>query len=67
MSVMSRLSLTRQEERCGNCGQTEEKSGIPTTTIAIDRSASLLCDECVASFDWSDWIFDPVLNVYLRK
>jgi hypothetical protein len=62
MSVMSQLSLAKETERCGNCGTKER----PALTVAIDWRVTLLCDECVAIFDWSDWQFDPVRNVYWR-
>ena len=68
MSVMSGLDLELcMRPRCANCGQSEEISGIPVTTIISDIRTELICDRCVARFDWSDWNFDPVLNVYWRK
>lgn len=68
MSVMSQLDLLRRDDdtRCGCCGQTEEKSGVPATTIVIDFRAELMCDRCVANHDWSDWTFDPILNLYVH-
>jgi hypothetical protein len=69
MSVMSQLSLARHDKstRCANCGQTEEKSSRPVTTIVVDWRTDLMCDTCIAGFDWSDWDFDPILNLYTRK
>ena len=67
---MSQLALARTDSttRCCNCGCTEEKSGIPATTVVIDwRGPYLMCDACIASHDWSDWTFDPILNSYSRK
>lgn len=70
MSVMSELDVLRRynDTRCGGCGQSEEKSGIPATTIVIDFRAELLCDTCVANHDWpeSEWTFDPILNLYVH-
>ena len=62
MSVMSQLDLQLREHRCGNCGSTQN----PADTVVIDPTPRLLCDYCVATFDWSDWYFDPVWNVYSR-
>jgi hypothetical protein len=62
MSTMSQLSLAKETERCANCGTKER----PAPTVVIGWRIDLLCDECVARFDWSDWQFDPVLNVYWR-
>jgi hypothetical protein len=68
MSVMSQLDQLRSydDTRCGGCGQTEEASGVPVTTIVIDFRAELMCDACVAGHDWSDWTFDPILNLYMH-
>jgi hypothetical protein len=72
MSVMSQLDLLRQPEepwlspRCGCCGTTEAKSGVPITTVVVDFRTELMCDKCVARHDWSDWIFDPILNLYVH-
>lgn len=68
MSVMSELDVLRRynDTRCGGCGQSEEKSGIPATTIVIDFRAELMCDTCVANHNWSDWTFDPILNLYVH-
>ncbi len=66
MSVMSQLSLLRSDTRCGCCGRTEEESRIPTATVVIDWHAELMCDACVARHDWSDWTFDPILNLYVH-
>ena len=72
MSVMSELDLVRSGNargfrRCANCGRTEEDSGKPITTIVIDWRTELLCDGCIARYDWSDWTFDPVLNIYRHR
>ena len=74
MSVMSELDLfvNRPGElgvtkRCCNCGTTEEPDGTPITTIVHDWRTNVMCSRCVANFDWSDWQFDPILNVYYRK
>ncbi len=48
-----------RNERCGNCGRLNRP-----TTVVLDFSPVLVCDDCIASFDWSGWIFDPVLNSY---
>jgi hypothetical protein len=66
---MSTLDVARTHPgtRCANCGCTEEKSGVPVTTIVADWRTEMLCDHCVASHDWSDWQFDPILNVYYRR
>jgi hypothetical protein len=63
MSQMSELDLVRREERCGNCGSRNR----PASTVVIDWRTELMCDRCVATFDWSDWEFDPVLNAYFRR
>jgi hypothetical protein len=63
VSVMSELDLVKQGRRCGGCGTTN----VPAETIVIDWRPELLCERCVANHDWSDWTFDPVLNVYRRK
>ena len=49
----------RAVNRCGNCGTSEN-----VVTVVIDWRTEVLCDRCVARFDWSDWTFDPVLNTY---
>lgn len=69
MSVMAQLDLARthRSTRCANCGRTEEQSGVPVTTIVADWRIDLLCDTCVRNHDWSDWTFDPVLNVYYAR
>lgn len=74
MSTMSELDLVLNRpaeagvtKRCVNCGQTEEQRQAPITTIVVDWRVDVMCDACVASFDWSDWTFDPVLNVYRRR
>lgn len=69
MSVMSELDLLRRydDTRCSGCGCTEEKTGVPVVTVVIDWRIELMCDPCIAKFDWSDWIFDPILNLYTRK
>ena len=69
MSVMSQLDLLRSDShtRCANCGCTEEESGTPVTTIVADWRTELMCDTCVRRYDWSDWTFDPVLNIYTRN
>ncbi len=68
MSVMSNLALLRSERpRCACCGTTGTLTGTPPTTIVIDWRIELMCDSCISRFDWSDWIFDPILNLYLRK
>lgn len=74
MSVMSQLNLeiSRPGEigitkRCANCGTAENPDRAPITTIVIDWRTDLMCDPCVTSFDWSQWEFDPILNVYRRR
>lgn len=69
MSMTSEIDLLRRydDERCSNCGQTEKRSGVPATTIVLDwRGPELVCDTCVANHDWSDWTFEPILNLYTR-
>lgn len=61
VSTMSQLDLIRHSERCGNCGRNSQP-----TTVVIDFRPELMCDQCVARFDWSDWNFDPILNTYSR-
>jgi alpha-glucosidase (family GH31 glycosyl hydrolase) len=69
VSVISEIDLLRRydDTRCGGCGQTEQESKIPVTTVVIDWRTELLCDTCIANHDWRDWIFDPVLNLYSRR
>ncbi|SRR6266851_1318210 len=49
-----------EQNRCGNCGRTEAQAGCPIRTRIIDWREDLMCAECVASFDWSDWDYDGV-------
>jgi hypothetical protein len=44
---------------CGRCGTRRQP-----TTVVIDWRTELVCDACVARFDWSEWNFDPILNTY---
>jgi hypothetical protein len=74
MSVMSTLDLfvNRPAElgitkRCANCGSTHEPDGTQITTVVIDWRTDVMCSRCIANFDWSQWIFDPILNVYVRR
>lgn len=74
MSVMSELDLFVNHpgelgvvKRCTNCGRTEAQTETPITTVVADWRIDVMCDGCVATFDWSDWTFDPLLNVYRRK
>lgn len=69
MSVMSELVMLRTETnaRCANCGTTGTLAGIPVTTLVVDWRTELLCDSCVTRFDWSDWTFDPILNIYVHN
>ena len=52
----------RAVNRCGNCGTSEN-----AVTVVIDWRTDLLCDRCIARFDWSNYAFDPILNTYTHR
>lgn len=71
MVVLGVLMPTESKTRCGFCGMQsrEGEDGESTArivTTAIDWRVELICDDCVESHDWTDWVFDPVLNTYTR-
>ena len=40
---------------CCNCGRTSAQAGCLLRTRVIDWRTELMCDTCVASYDWADW------------
>lgn len=62
MSRMADLDLVRRESRCAVCGTANG-----AVTLVIDWRTDLMCDPCVSRYDWQDWTFDPILNIYRHK
>jgi hypothetical protein len=50
------------EALCGNCGTAKG-----TSTRATDSRTNRLCDPCIDSHDWSDWIYDCETRTYTHK
>lgn len=59
-SRLLRIVAERRAALCGNCGCSEGQGGAPVRTTVRDWRTDVLCDACVASYDWSDWAFDGV-------
>lgn len=53
--------------RCALCGLHADDSDIPVTTAIVGWRTDLICDNCVAVADLSDFRFDSLTNTYTRR